>query len=107
MNTQEGVTKVLRQLRFNSDEEIYDKLVLEYLIESIKNRKRGKNIKPVKKSAAVIPNELSEAFKKNSQLKKGFDQLALFKQREYCEYISKAKRETTKITRCNNSLKMS
>lgn len=36
VNTQEGVTKVLRQLRFNSAEEINDKLVLEYVKESIK-----------------------------------------------------------------------
>jgi len=70
------------------------------------NQKQGKEIKPVKKSAVLVPNELSEAFKKNSQLRKSFDQLTSFKQREYCEYISVAKRETTKITRLKKIIPM-
>lgn len=99
VNAQEGITKAQRQMRFSSVEEINEKLVLEYVKEAIKNQKDGREIKPVKKSAVTIPNELIYELKKNAKLKENFYQLTPFKQREYCEYISEAKREETKISR--------
>jgi uncharacterized protein YdeI (YjbR/CyaY-like superfamily) len=54
VNAQEGITKAQRQMRFNSIEEINEKLILEYVNEAIKNQKDGKEIKPVKKSALTI-----------------------------------------------------
>lgn len=106
VNAQEGVTRALRQLRFNSINEIDDKLVLEYVKEAIKNHKLRKEIKPEKKTALTIPKELNEELKKNSELKNCLKQLTHFKQREYCEYISRAKRETTKKSRLENIIPM-
>ncbi len=65
VNAQEEVTKALRQLRFNSIDEINDKLVLEYINEAIKNQKEGKEIRPTKKGEIEIPSELTKEFNKN------------------------------------------
>ena len=101
VNAQEGVTKAQRQMRFNSIEDINEKLILEYVEEAIKNHRAGKEIKPSKKASVSIPNELKNELQKDSKFNKNFDTLAPFKRREYCEYISEAKREKTK----NNRLK--
>ena len=106
VSAQEGVTKALRQWRFNSVDEIDDKIVLEYVNEAIKNQKEGKEIKPSKKSAIKVPKELTELFKKNRKLKKSFDHLTPFKQREYCDYIEGAKREATINSRMEKIIPM-
>ena len=102
MNAQEGVTKAQRQMRFNSSGEINEKLILEYVQEAIKNQKAGKE----KKSALTIPKELNEVLNKNVKLKKSFNQLTSFKQREYCEYIYEAKRVETKNSRLEKIIPM-
>ena len=99
VNAQEGVTKAQRQMRFNSAKQINDKVILEYLKEAIKNQKAGKEIKPAKKASISIPKELQIELQKNSKLKKNFNTLTPFKRREFCEYISEAKREETKNSR--------
>jgi len=106
INAQEGVTKALRQMRFNSIDEIDEILILEYLKEAIKNEKAGKEIKPAKKTKIAIPKELKVELNKNAKLKEIFSQLTPFKQREFCEYISEAKRETTKQSRLRKILPM-
>jgi len=106
VNAQEGVTKALRQLRFNSIDEINDKLVLEYINEAIKNQKEGEEIRPTKKGEIEILSELTKEFNKNKKLKISFDQLTPFKQREYCEYIEGAKREATKNSRLEKIIPM-
>lgn len=92
-------TKGLRQMRFNSIEEIDEKLILEYVKEAVKNQKAGKEIKPVRKPTLSIPNELNNELIKNVKLKECFKLLTPFKQREYCEYITEAKRDSTKKSR--------
>jgi uncharacterized protein YdeI (YjbR/CyaY-like superfamily) len=106
VSAQEGVTKALRQWRFNSADEIDEKLILEYLKEAIKNQKEGKEIKPSKKYAIKVPKELTVLFKKNQKFKECFDQLTPLKQREYCDYIAEAKREATKISRIEKMIPM-
>ncbi|OUR92371.1 hypothetical protein A9Q87_07795 [Flavobacteriales bacterium 34_180_T64] len=99
VNAQEK-TKALRQMRFNSIEEINRAAVLSYVKEAIENQKLGKEIKPERKGkTVVIPSELNTEFKKDSALRDCFDQLTPSKQREYCEHIESAKRDTTKISR--------
>lgn len=87
-------------------DDIDEKLILEYIKEAINNQKSGKEIKPTKKSAIKIPKELADKFKKNSKLKKNFDQLTPFKQREYCDYIENAKREEAKKSRLEKIVPM-
>jgi len=99
VNAQEK-TKALRQMRFESIEDIDKAVVLAYVKEAIENQKLGKELKPERKGkTVVIPKELSTVLKVNSELNTSFKALTPAKQREYCEYIESAKREATKQTR--------
>ncbi|MDD7887492.1 YdeI family protein [Flavivirga sp. 57AJ16] len=100
VNAQENKTKALRQMRFESVSEIDENIILDYIKEAIENQKLGKEIKPDRnKKETVIPKELNDLLAKNKGLKNSFESLSPYKQREYCEYIDSAKRETTKQTR--------
>ena len=88
----------MRQLRFQSEEEIDDSMVMQLLLEAIENQKQGKEIKPEKKKLE-IPDELKEALSNSSELSEAFDSLTPGKQKEYAEYISEAKREETRLKR--------
>lgn len=100
VNAQEK-TKALRQMRFESINDINKNIVLAYVKEAIENQKLGKEIKPTKttKKDIIIPNELKTELNNNSILFDAFKLLTPSKQREYCEYIDTAKREATKTTR--------
>ncbi len=106
INAQEGKTKAMRQWRFDSLEEIDTALVKEYLEEAIQNQKDGKELKPEKGKSLLIPDVLSEALEKNSNLKACFSELNLSKQREYAEYITEAKRDATKAKRLEKIIPM-
>ncbi len=106
VNAQEGVTKAMRQLRFISSEEIDDDLIRVYIAEAIQNQKEGKEFKPEKKKALVLPDELIAEFESDKILKATFDSLSLFKQREYAGYISGAKRMETKLSRLEKIIPM-
>lgn len=98
VNAQEEKTKALRQIRFESVKEIDKNIVLAYVKEAIENQKLGKEVKPDRsKKETIIPQELKAILA--SELKTSFESLSAYKQREYCEYISSAKREATKQTR--------
>ncbi|MFD1163137.1 MULTISPECIES: YdeI/OmpD-associated family protein [Hwangdonia] len=98
VNAQEEKTKALRQMRFESVSDIDKNVVLAYVKEAIENQKLGKEIKPDRsKKETVVPPELKAVLV--NDLKIGFESLSAYKQREYCEYISSAKREATKQTR--------
>ncbi|WP_412561230.1 YdeI/OmpD-associated family protein [Winogradskyella sp. MIT101101] len=100
INAQENKTKALRQMRFMSIDDINDAVVLAYVKESIANQRAGKEIKPKRVTkTVVIPDELDTVFRSNSELNTAFKTLTPGKQREYCEYISEAKRDATKINR--------
>ncbi|HIC33086.1 MAG TPA: hypothetical protein EYO76_14335 [Flavobacteriaceae bacterium] len=101
VNAQEGKTKALRQMRFESDDDLNSNLILSYIKEAIQNQKLGKEIKATrtKKADITIPTQLQNAFKINSNLKDAYDKLSLSKQKEYCNYINEAKREATKKSR--------
>jgi uncharacterized protein YdeI (YjbR/CyaY-like superfamily) len=100
VNAQEGKTKALRQMRFESMADINMSVVLAYVKEAIENQRLGKEIKPERKGKTVeIPNELQTVFKTNSELNASFKALSPGKQREYCEHIASAKRDATKQSR--------
>ncbi len=93
-------TKGLRQMRFESIVDINENAVLSYVKEAIENQKLGKELKPNRKVEAVkITELLKKEFNANKALADAFKILTPGKQREYCEYIETAKRESTKITR--------
>lgn len=98
VNAQEGITKALRQWRFNSKEEINEKLLLVYIKEAIENEKKGVSHKPEKKEV-VICDFFKNELQNDTAFAKAFEAFSPFKQKEFLEYIATAKQEKTKITR--------
>jgi len=99
-NAQESKTKVLRQWRFNSIADIDEQLVTQYITESIGNQKQGKTIKPAKPNMNfILPIKLANIMNFDEPLQIAFSELAPFKQKEFAEYITDAKRDTTILTR--------
>lgn len=107
VNAQEEKTKAMRQWRFESVEDINTNLVKAYVLEAINNSEKGLEIKPQKnKQPLIIPPELESKLKGNDNLTEKFNEFTLSKQREFAEYISSAKRDTTKITRLEKIIPM-
>jgi uncharacterized protein YdeI (YjbR/CyaY-like superfamily) len=98
VNAQEGITKALRQWRFNSKDEIDEPLVSAYIKEAIENEKKGIRHKPIKKEF-VICDFFANELKNNLELAKSFSSFSFYKQKEFSEYIAGAKQEKTKISR--------
>ncbi|MBN3522018.1 YdeI/OmpD-associated family protein [Algoriphagus lutimaris] len=106
INAQEGKTKAMRQWRFESIEEIDEPKILEYLQEAIQNEKEGTSWKAEKGDEVEIPVLLKEKLQSNVDLKASFERLTPFKQKEYIEYITEAKREATKMNRLEKIIPM-
>jgi uncharacterized protein YdeI (YjbR/CyaY-like superfamily) len=98
VNAQDGKTKSLRQWRFESGDDLNEKLILQYVKEAIEIEKAGLAVKPEKKSNA-IPELLQHALNENEELNVAFSKLTPGKQREYSEYVTEAKQEKTKLSR--------
>ena len=100
INAQKDKTKDLRQMRFNSIEEMDLDIIKQYVIEAIENAEAGREIKPKRNTKTIIiPEELQKELSSNNELKNCFNDFTLSKQREFCEYISSAKRGATKQSR--------
>ena len=108
INAQEGTTKGLRQWRFSSAEEIrkLGTTIQAYLEEAIRNQEAGKEIKPDRNKALVIPEELDLAFRSNPSLKESFEALSLSRKRDYAEHVGSAKREETRQQRLQKVIPM-
>ncbi|WP_179335500.1 YdeI/OmpD-associated family protein [Winogradskyella costae] len=99
-NAQGEKTKAMRQMRFETKTDINEAAVLAYVKEATENQRLGRELKPQHiKKTVIIPNELKEALKFDARLNTHFKTLSLSKQREYCDYIAKAKRAATKQAR--------
>jgi uncharacterized protein YdeI (YjbR/CyaY-like superfamily) len=98
INANEENTKGLRQMRFQTMEEVNEKIILEYINEAIQNEIKGLKIKAEKK-AEIKCEILENEFNTNDNLKKAFELFTPYKQREFMEYINEAKQEKTKVTR--------
>ncbi len=106
-NAQDGKTKAMRSLYYESIEDIDPVVLKEYVLEAIQNSKDGKEIKPDRsKKKVVIPVELESAFAKAETLKTAFDTLSPSKQREYTEHIGGAKQEATRLRRLEKCIPM-
>ncbi|MRI02006.1 hypothetical protein GH721_15790 [Kriegella sp. EG-1] len=101
-------TIAMRHWHFKSIDEIDSTVVLNYIIESLDNEKKGLILTPVKKKKEkiVIPKLLKDALFKNSEANKKFKSLTPYKQKEYIEYIAKAKQEKTKLSRLEKIIPM-
>ena len=105
INANEENTKSLRQMRFNSAQEIDEKLILNYIKEAIEIEDKGLVI-PKEKKETIIPELLQKELDKNSELHIKFNQFSPYKQREFIEYIVTAKQEKTQITRLEKVITM-
>ncbi|MEP0264583.1 YdeI/OmpD-associated family protein [Dokdonia sp.] len=99
-NAQDGKTKAMRSLHYESIEAIDSSILKAYILEAIQNAKDGKEVRPDRsKKEVVIPAELESAFAKAENLKIAFQALTPGKQREYTEHIGGAKQEATRLRR--------
>lgn len=105
-NAQAEKTKALRQWRFHEAREVRTTIVRQYVKEAIENARAGKMIRPEKKKALPLPDEMKEAFKLDPGLKKAFGALSQACQREYVEYVSEAKQPATRHRRMAKSAVM-
>ena len=72
-NAQEGKTKGMRHWKFQSLDEVDEKVVLAYMKEALDNQKKGLEIKAEKIKKVTIPELLKSELKKDSQLKAAFE----------------------------------
>ncbi|MEE3998878.1 DUF1801 domain-containing protein [Tenacibaculum sp. FZY0031] len=107
INAQEGKTQAMRQWRFNELGEIDTVLIKQYVLEAIRNTEEGKELKAKKNTKPLlIPEELQLELDNNNRLKETFNEFTLSKQREFTDYISEAKRQTTKQKRLEKIIPM-
>ena len=103
-NAQEGKTKAMRHWKFNALEDIDQATVLTYFQEAMANQKKGLILVPEKNKPVSIPPILKKAMDNNNTIKMNYESLSPYKQREFCEYISEAKQEKTKMSRLEKSV---
>lgn len=103
-NAQEGKTKGMRHWKFNSLDELDEKGVFAYMLESLENQEKGLEIKAEKTSKVFIPEQLQAALDQNKALQSSFDAFTPYKQKEFCEYIIEAKQQATKLRRLEKIL---
>ena len=106
VNAQEGKTKALRQWRMTKKSEIKVRLIRQYVAEAMGLVDQGAEIKPDRNKPIVIPVELAKALAKNKKAKTAFDALSKSYRREYTDYISEAKRDSTKVKRIEKIIPM-
>ena len=105
INANEENTKSLRQMRFNSGNEIDEKLILAYIKEAIEIEGKGLAI-PKEKKETIIPELLQKELDRNLELSSKFNSFSPYKQREFIEYITSAKQEKTQMTRLEKVITM-
>lgn len=105
INANEENTKSLRQMRFNSANEIDEKLILAYIKEAIEIEEKGLAI-PKEKKETIIPEILQNELDKNSELLAKINTFSPYKQREFIEHITSAKQEKTQMARLEKIIPM-
>jgi len=106
INAQEGKTVALRQMRFQSAQEIGESVVKSYVEEAIANQKAGREIIPPRKKSFTIPDELKQAMIEDNVLKKCFESLSHSHKRDYAEYVGEAKRAEIRQKRLQKIIPM-
>jgi len=102
----EGKTKGQRQWRMHSEEEFDMATLHQFVNEAVQNSKAGKIISKDTKKELVIPAELALALSGNLELSAAFESMSLACRREYADYVSEAKQETTRLRRVEKILPM-
>ncbi|WP_375207201.1 YdeI/OmpD-associated family protein [Hyphococcus sp.] len=106
INAQEGVTRAQRQWRMTGAKDIKPAVIKAYVKEAAALAREGKEIKPKRKGALVVPAELKTALASNKRASAAFEKLTPGKRREYADYIAEAKQAATKERRLKKILPM-
>ncbi len=106
INAQEGVTRSLRQWRFQSLEELDEVSISEYILEAIEVEKKGLKHKPERFKPLPMPQMLAEALSNDPGLQEAYGKLSPGKQKEYIQYLNEARQETTKLKRLEKIVPM-
>ncbi|MDR0227775.1 MAG: YdeI/OmpD-associated family protein [Flavobacteriaceae bacterium] len=103
INAQEGKTKLLRQWRFTTIEEIDTAVLLRYIQEAITVEEQGLTLAPTIEKD--VQSSLFDSYTtKDKVLLAAFKALAPYKQKEYLEHFEQAKQEKTKISRIEKAI---
>lgn len=98
INAQEGKTKLLRQWRLTSLDELDTTLLIQYINEAIEVERQGLTLEP--EEVKLLESTHFNSYMANDQiLAMAFKALAPYKQKEYIEHFEQAKQEKTKISR--------
>lgn len=87
-----------RSVKYETEKEIDEKVLTEYVKESVKLNASGWK-REVKDKAVEVPKELAEALEKDKNAKKFFDGLTYGYKKEFVEHVTTAKQEKTKLDR--------
>lgn len=104
VNASPGKTVAQRQLRFPNEAAIDLELVRGFLSEAIQNQLDGLELEIGPAPEMPVPDELQEALDADPDLAAAFAQMAPYKQREFSESISTAKREATRQRRLEKAI---
>ena len=101
INAQEGKTKAMRQWRFTHNDQFSAKHLKAYIQEAIQNHQEGREIKASKPRSKPleVPLLLQEYLDRKAPLADRFNSMGLTRKREFADYISEAKQNTTKERR--------
>lgn len=84
-----------------------DKILIEYILEALKIDESGTKAKKVSSAAKAeiaLPTEFAAALAENPLAKQQFDNFSPSHRREYLEWITEAKTETTKLKRLSTAI---
>lgn len=104
INAQEGKTKGLRQWRFNSIDQVDIELIRAYVKEAMHIAENNWKLPELETNIPTSSLLFEEYLLKDETLKKQFELLTPYKQKEYIEYFELAKKEATKLSRIERSI---
>jgi uncharacterized protein YdeI (YjbR/CyaY-like superfamily) len=101
-----GQVQAGRVMKFTSVKEIKAKTatIKAYVREAMAVEKAGLRIEPKKTSDFPVPEELTEAFRRNARFKRAFHALTPGRQRGYLYHFAGAKRSATRTARIEKAM---
>jgi uncharacterized protein YdeI (YjbR/CyaY-like superfamily) len=101
-----GQVQAARVMKFTSAKEITAKAatIKAYVREAIAVEEAGLRVKPKKTSDFPVPEELSEAFRKDVRFKRAFEALTPGRQRGYLYHFASAKQSATRAARIEKAM---
>ncbi len=87
-----------RSIKFTDEEEIDEKVLTQYIKESVAVNKKGFK-REVKDKTVKVPAELQEALSRDKKAQTFFDSLSYGYKKEFVAHVTTAKQDNTRVTR--------